>query len=295
MDFSSVLQKEIAVVNAYLDTVLPKESEYPQELHRAMRYSVDAGGKRIRPILMRCVARAGGIDPDIVLPFAAALEMIHTYSLIHDDLPCMDNDDLRRGKPTNHKVFGEAKALLAGDALLTAAFSVAVRHSSLSAADTMECIRVLAEAAGPSGMVGGQFIDIDMEHDLQSRSSAVLEYIHSHKTGALIRVAAEIGAIAAGVGVRERERFVAYGTHLGKAFQIIDDILDVTGDSEAMGKTLGKDAAQEKFTYVWLYGVEKAQEKAREETDACYALLATMQCTTDELQALTRFLLERSF
>lgn len=294
MDFTSRLSAEISVINAYLDTVLPQESDYPHELHRAMRYSVDAGGKRIRPILMRCVTRACGADPDTVLPFAAALEMIHTYSLIHDDLPCMDNDDLRRGKPTNHKVFGEAKALLAGDALLTAAFSVAA-HSSLTSADTVECIRVLADAAGQNGMVGGQFIDIDMEHNTGARSPEILDYIHSHKTGALIRVAAEIGAIAAGVGTRERDDFIAYGTHLGKAFQIIDDILDVTGDPTAMGKTLGKDAAQEKFTYVWLYGVEKAQEKAREETEACFTVLNAMPYNTDELQALTRFLLERSY
>ncbi len=293
MDISVLLQQEITIIEKYLDTILPKDSEYPQEMNKAIRYSVFAGGKRIRPVIMRSVCRAIGAAPDLTLPFAAAIEMIHTYSLIHDDLPCMDDDDLRRGKPTNHKVFGEAKALLAGDALLTAAFSIITHYSAVSAEQTIAVIRTLSEAAGPDGMVGGQFMDIDMEHAADNRSADVLEYIHSHKTGALIRAAAVIGGITAGIHGAAIRSISDYGTNLGKAFQIVDDILDVTGDIRSMGKTIGKDAEQEKFTYVSLYGLKRAQEKAQEVTGVCYEILKQLPYDTKELQALTAYLLER--
>ncbi len=242
-------------------------------LLQAQNYSLTAGGKRIRPALVMEVCLALGGEREAALPFACAIEMIHTYSLIHDDLPCMDNDDLRRGKPTSHKVYGEATAILAGDALLTDAFAVA-----MTAPDTLVCraIRVLSEAAGSCGMVGGQMMDLAGE--TRRLSLDELHTLHARKTGALIRAAVRLGAIAAGLDERDEQTQHAldtYAEHIGLAFQVVDDILDVTADPSLLGKSCGKDAAENKTTFLSYYTVEEAKAYATALTDtACMAIEA---------------------
>lgn len=241
----------------------PIKNEPNRTIYEAMLYSIKAGGKRLRPVIMMLTAKMLGMEPEKVLPFAAAMEMIHTYSLIHDDLPSMDNDDLRRGKPTNHKVFGEATAILAGDALLTKAFEVAAWN--IQDAEPMRVVRAmecLATAAGADGMVGGQIIDIESHNeDLE-----LLKYLHSLKTGAIIRASGVIGAILAGGNEEQIKAIDSYCYNLGIAFQIQDDILDVTGSEEELGKPIGSDEANNKSTYVTLCGLEKAQQLVDEYT-----------------------------
>ena len=242
-------------VEAALDQLLPAEDEAPTELHRAMRYAMFPGGKRLRPILALVAARCSGGDPERALVPAAALELVHTYSLVHDDLPCMDDDALRRGRPTTHVAFGEATALLAGDALLTLAFEAV-------AAAGGDAVRALARAAGALGMVGGQVGDLAAEG--RAVDLTQLEWIHDRKTGALIVASLEVGLRAGGGDLSILEDLVAYGREIGRAFQIADDCLDVTGSAEELGKEPGQDAAHQKSTYPSLLGLERSLEVARE-------------------------------
>jgi len=248
----------VALFEAYLKTVLPPSDMTVRE---AMEYSLEAGGKRLRPYLMMEFCRICGGDWETVLPLAAALEMIHTYSLIHDDLPCMDNDDYRRGKPTNHKVYGEAMATLAGDGLLTEAFRVAL-SSPLPPERTVACTAELAKAAGLFGMLGGQSIDVESEKQHKTLTTDEMREMYTMKTGALIRAACVIGAMAAGAGERELSSAAEYGEKLGIAFQIVDDILDVTGDFATLGKEIGSDARNEKATFATVMSLEEARKEA---------------------------------
>ncbi|MFB3818367.1 MAG: polyprenyl synthetase family protein [Candidatus Methylomirabilales bacterium] len=262
-----------AQVDAALERWLPPQTERPPRVHDAMRYSVFAGGKRLRPILALLAAEAAGGKAEDALPAGAALEMIHTYSLIHDDLPAMDDDDLRRGRPTCHKVYGEAIAILAGDALLTRAFEVlaGAEASGAPAARRLQIVAEIAEAAGSRGMVGGQAMDIAAEG--QQIGLDTLQYLHAQKTAALIRAAIRAGAIAGGATAEVLERLTRYGNCLGLAFQIVDDILDVEGDSAEMGKTAGSDQRKRKATYPAIVGMEASRrEVARLLQDAREAL-----------------------
>ena len=237
-----------------------------QVLFDAQAYSLLGGGKRIRPFLVNEFCRVLGGEEKASMPFACALEMIHTYSLIHDDLPCMDDDDLRRGKPTNHKVFGYATALLAGDALLTKAFLTAAQNPDVSAEVRAEAVRILAEAAGECGMIGGQIMDLRGEHEVLSL--ATLERLHRLKTGALMECAARLGCLAAGYfpdSERSRQA-VAYASGIGLAFQVVDDLLDVCGDSETVGKTVGTDATHNKTTFLTYFDQDGAKQYAMERT-----------------------------
>jgi geranylgeranyl diphosphate synthase type II len=258
------LRERQHLVDARLEQLLPGPDVAPPSIHRAMRHSVFAGGKRIRPVLcLEAAAAAGGsLEP---LDLACALECIHTYSLIHDDLPALDNDDFRRGKPTCHKAFGEATAILAGDALLTIAFEIiggVVNGGRL-------CAEIAAAAGTINGMIGGQVVDIESEG--KHVDAATLEYIHRSKTGALLRASVRSGAIFAGADDATLETITGYGVHIGLLFQIVDDILDVTESSEALGKTAGKDAAQLKATYPAVHGMEKSVAMAEQSMRAALA------------------------
>jgi len=250
-------------VDAELDRLVPPETTPPETIHRAMRYSLFAGGKRIRPILCLEAARAVADPPDGAVAAACALELIHTYSLIHDDLPALDNDDYRRGKPTNHKVFGEAMAILAGDALLTLAFQV-LAELQISADRKSRMCAELATAAGTvGGMIGGQVADLEGEG--KPPDAVLLETIHRAKTGALLRASLRLGALYNGATETQYEALSCYGERIGLAFQIVDDILDVEESSEALGKTAGKDAAQHKITFPAVYGLEASRRMAETE------------------------------
>ena len=250
-------------IEAALDRFTPAESEHPATIHRAMRHSLFAGGKRIRPILCIAAAEAVGGDTPAVMNAACSLEMIHTYSLIHDDLPALDNDDFRRGKPTCHKVYGEAMAILAGDSLFTLAIQTLTRIDA-DPARVVALIRELSFASGTvDGMIGGQVTDIEGER--QPPTPELLESIHRAKTGALLRASVRMGGIAAGGTNAQVEALSNYGEHVGLAFQIVDDILDVEESTEALGKTAGKDAAQGKITFPAVYGLDKSREMAQDE------------------------------
>ena len=280
-------QKYLDSIEAYLQGCFTEDQ--PQKvLFESMRYSLLAGGKRLRPTFVLAFCDLCGGDIDAALPFAAAMEMVHTYSLIHDDLPCMDNDDFRRGKPTNHKVYGEATACLAGDALLTAAFGQ-IAKAKLPPERIVEAVRVLSACAGELGMVGGQILDMDAEH---RRCTAQEVYdIQSRKTGALISAACQLGVIAAG-GTKDRQSAAAdYAEHLGLAFQIRDDILDVIGDAGKLGKATGVD--ENKNTFVRLYGVEKCEEMVAEETRKAIDALACFE-NADFLIDLANCLISRN-
>jgi geranylgeranyl diphosphate synthase type II len=271
MNLREYLAQQQRLVDAELDRLVPPESTSPETIHRAMRYSLFAGGKRIRPIL--CIEAALTIAGECpgILSAACSLEMVHTYSLIHDDLPALDNDDYRRGKLTNHKVFGDAMAILAGDALLTLAFQVLAQ---LDARDYIKS-RLMAELAVASGtvggMIGGQVADLEGEG--KTPCEQLLETIHRAKTGALLRASLRMGAMAAGAGLDQYHALSRYGEHVGLAFQIVDDILDVEESSEALGKTAGKDAAQHKITFPAVYGLETSRRMAQEECEHAHAML----------------------
>ena len=283
-------------VDEALDRLLPAVDEAPgaacpTRLAAAMRYSVLAGGKRLRPVLALMAAEACGADPVVALPAACALELVHTYSLVHDDLPSMDDDDLRRGRPTCHKAFDEATAVLAGDALLTLAFEVVagrVRPAEAAARSVL----VLAEAAGPAGMVGGQMADLLAEGRADGTASA-LEAIHRRKTGALLRAALRLGALSAGADDATFKALDEYGQGVGLAFQIVDDLLDVQGDEAKLGKRVGKDSALGKWTYPGFLGVEGSRERARQVASDAAAALAPLGDRADRLRALALDLLER--
>jgi geranylgeranyl diphosphate synthase type II len=296
VDLQAYMKERAAAVDAALERFLPAEHEKPETLHRAMRYSVFAGGKRLRPVLVIAGAEAVGGAMDDVMPTACAMELIHTYSLVHDDLPAMDNDDFRRGAPTNHKVFGEAMAILAGDALLTLAFRLLAanfvgRLSPESASALREVLADVAEAAGHGGMVGGQVADLEAEG--KPVSAAALDYIHAHKTGALIRTSLRVGARICGATERELKALSLAGGNLGLAFQIVDDILDVTSSTAELGKTAGKDQAQQKATFPAVHGLDASRRRAKQLLDEAEAALAPLGPRAEPIRALGRFILER--
>ena len=275
-----------------LDRLIPLETQHPVSIHKAMRHSVFAGGKRLRPILcMEAGRMVAGSLPNGIEELGAALEMLHTYSLIHDDLPALDNDDLRRGRPTCHKVFGEAIAILAGDALQTQAYEVLSRLKC-SAEARVRIIEEIAHGTGTvEGMIGGQVVDLEAEHT--KPSPEMLEYIHRSKTARLITASVVSGGFYAGAKDREAEKLRAFGMAIGLAFQIVDDVLDVTQTSEQLGKTAGKDTASEKATYPALFGIEKSQQKADELVDKAFAELESFGPRAENLKELARFLIER--
>jgi len=272
----------------------PNLSEVPPLLLESMRYSLMAGGKRLRPVLLIASAGLFGAPPERVMPAACALEMIHTYSLIHDDLPCMDDDDLRRGRPTNHKVYGEGMATLAGDALLTMAFELLGRQMHVPGVTPVQAARAVTEvamAAGAGGMVGGQVEDLAWEG--KQASPEQLQRIHRLKTGALFRASLRAGAILAGAAEQALVQLDRYALHFGLAFQIWDDVLDVIGDAAKTGKGVGRDAKHEKSTYVSHFGLEGAKERARTEAAAACAALEPFGPEAAFLTELARFVVDR--
>lgn len=289
-DFPAYLAVRRDLVEQALARFLLLDDREPPSVHRAMHYSVMAGGKRLRPILVIAGAEAVGGCAETVMPAACALEMIHTYSLIHDDLPAMDDDDYRRGRLTNHKVFGEAIAILAGDALLTLAFELIARSPG-DPRVICEVVASVAEAAGTRGMVGGQVVDIESEGKVVSGET--LEYIHRHKTAALIRVSLCAGAALAGATSAQTAALRTAGDDLGLAFQIVDDILDVEGNLAELGKTAGSDERKRKVTYPALYGLDVSRDKARELIAGAHEALAPLGPPADPIRALAAFILER--
>jgi geranylgeranyl diphosphate synthase type II len=291
MKLPDFFEEDRQAVDAALERLLPPEATPPGSVHRAMRYSVFAGGKRIRPIL--CLETARVFNPQIepALHAACALEFIHTYSLIHDDLPALDNDDLRRGKPTCHKAFGEALAILAGDALLTLAFEV-IGEAPLAAERRAAILTEVARSAGSvNGMVGGQVADVEAEGN--QVGPEMLEYIHRSKTAALIRASVLSGALCAGASEEDVQRLRRFGEKIGWAFQVTDDILDVEESSAALGKTAGKDAVQHKATYPAVFGLEKSHQIARDLAGQAVAELAPYGESAARLRAVADFLILR--
>lgn len=292
MNLREYLAHQQKLVDAELDRVVPPEATSPDTIHRAMRYSLFAGGKRIRPILCIEAARAAGANGDGVVRAACALELIHTYSLIHDDLPALDNDDYRRGKLTCHKVFGEAMAILAGDALLTRAFEVLAKLPDVDDGRKARMIAELATASGTvGGMIGGQVFDLEGEG--KPPDAALLESIHRAKTGALLRCSLRMGAVYAGASEAQYQALSCYGEHVGLAFQIVDDILDVEASSEELGKTAGKDAQQQKITFPAVYGLERSREMAREECARAHDTLAPFGGRAARLHELADLIVHR--
>ncbi|HEX3375997.1 MAG TPA: farnesyl diphosphate synthase [Candidatus Acidoferrales bacterium] len=291
MTLPTFFEEDRAAVDAALDGLMPGENTQPPSIHRAMRYSVQAGGKRVRPILCMESARIFSADVTPVLPVACALEFIHTYSLIHDDLPALDNDDLRRGKPTCHKKFNEATAILAGDALLTLAFET-LANAPIEPARRVAILSHVAASAGTvNGMVGGQVADIEAEG--RSIAPAELEYIHRSKTAALIRASVVAGAIGGGAGDNDVDHLKRFGETIGWAFQVVDDILDVEESSAALGKTAGKDAAQKKATYPSIYGLEKSRQFAKELEDRAMAEIEPYGERASRLRELADMIVHR--
>lgn len=273
MTFSEQMKADIAQIEAALAQYLSRETgEGYDRIFEAAKYSALAGGKRLRPVIVLAFCRLCGGEADKAMPFACALEMIHTYSLIHDDLPCMDDDDLRRGRPTCHKAFDEATAVLAGDGLLTAAFETAAAAKGLDAEAVLRCVRILGREAGMNGMIAGQVLDLGAEH--RRISLDALNLLQSLKTGCLLRAACELGCTAAGcTDARTLEAAREYGEKLGLAFQIQDDILDIEGDARTLGKTTGKDARDEKSTFPALLGLEACRALADRLTGEAVAAL----------------------
>ena len=293
-DLKAYQEGRRAMVDAALDRVLPPESAEPHSIHRAMRYSVLAPGKRLRPVLVIAGAEAVGGRADDVLDTACALELIHAYSLIHDDLPAMDDDDYRRGRLTNHKVFGEAIAILAGDALLTLAFRLIAGNAArvlTAPAVVGAVVAEVADAAGTDGMVGGQVVDIESEG--KTVAPETLDYIHLHKTAALIRAALRVGALLAGARPEQVEAISRAGQALGLAFQIVDDILDVEGSLAELGKSAGSDERKQKATYPALYGLPESKRRARALVEETKHLLTPFGAAADPICALADFVLER--
>ena len=293
LDVPRYLKERAAAVDEALERLLPPETDPPATIHKAMRYSVFAGGKRLRPVLVIAAAEAVGGRMEQVMPAACAMECIHTYSLVHDDLPAMDNDDFRRGRPTNHKVFGEAMAILAGDGLLTLAFGL-LAESFPADGDPgalRQVLADLAEAAGTRGMVGGQVADIEGEGRPATPES--LDFIHVHKTAALIRVSLRMGAVIAGGTPAQVQALSAAGGNLGLAFQIVDDLLDVEGTTAQLGKTAGKDQAQQKATYPAVHGLEASRARAAALIDEADRALASLGAPAEPIRSLARFIIER--
>ncbi|MDD2211418.1 MAG: polyprenyl synthetase family protein [Clostridia bacterium] len=296
MELKQYLQERAVIVDQALREIMPAQDLYPPKIHEAMHYSVFAGGKRLRPILCLAAAEALGRDYQPLLPVACALEMIHTYSLIHDDLPVMDDDDYRRGKLTNHKVFGEGIAVLTGDALLTYAFEILARygekHQEKKA--VWQVLQEIATAAGTAGMIGGQVVDLESEgRNLVDKE--LLVYIHTHKTGALFRASLRAGALLAGASAEELACLTLYAEKFGLAFQITDDLLDLVGNQKKLGKPVGSDTKNKKLTYPTLYGLAEAKRFVREAIEEAARSLTKLPGKTEPLELLLRYLPEREF
>ena len=293
MKLKEFINQKAKLINQALEEFLPPPDKKPTKLHEAMRYSVLAGGKRIRPLLTLAACELVGGDEKEVLPAACALELIHNYSLIHDDLPCMDDDDFRRGQPTNHKVYGEATAVLAGDALLTLAFEIMAEIDNLPKKRVLKGTAELAKAAGNKGMIGGQIADIEAEETKIAKEE--LTYIHQHKTGALLKVSVRLGAILAGANEEDLQALTAYAEKLGYTFQIVDDILDVEGDQKKLGKDVGSDQDKEKATFPAVYGLEKSKEMAARLTEEAKEALDSFGSKADMLAKLADYVIEREY
>jgi geranylgeranyl diphosphate synthase, type II len=290
-DLSAYLERVTKTVDGGLDKFLPSESTKPATIHKAMRYSLFAGGKRMRPALTLAATDACGGKWIDALPLACAVECIHTYSLIHDDLPAMDNDDFRRGKPTNHKVFGEGIAVLAGDALLTEAFALAAKAKVWPRYSHQQIVAELAMASGSLQLIAGQVADLEGEG--KKTSVDQLRYIHERKTSALLCASARLGGMAANCTPAELKALTNFGYHVGLAFQVIDDILDVTKTTEQLGKTAGKDVAAQKATYPSIVGLEKSRKIAADLTARAFASLKPFKGKATALEALAEYLLKR--
>src|ERR1700683_2039108 len=292
MTLADYISAQQATVDAALGRWVPAETANPPTIPRAMRYSRFAGGKRIRPLLAIAAAEAISDAPSGIDSAACVLELIHTYSLIHDDLPALDNDDLRRGRPTCHKVFGDAMAILAGDALLTLAFEVLAKLENVDAERRIALVRELSTASGTvGGMIGGQVNDIEGEGKFPT--AQLLESIHRAKTGALLRASVRMGANYAGATEQQLNALTNFGEHIGLAFQIVDDVLDVEQSSEALGKTAGKDAQQNKITFPAVYGLERSREMAEEERLAAHLALRPLDERAERLRELADFIVHR--
>ena len=294
MDIKQVIADKAELVNQALEDYLPhKEDEQAARLQEAMRYSVLAGGKRLRPILTLTAAELAEAQEEEVMPAACALELIHNYSLIHDDLPCMDDDDMRRGQATNHKQFGSGMAVLAGDALLTLGFEIMADIDYLPAERVLQATQELAKAAGNKGMIAGQVADIEAENKDISKED--LNYIHQHKTGALLKSSVRLGAILAGAEQEELAALTTYAEKLGFAFQIVDDVLDIEGDQEKLGKDIGSDQNRDKATFPALYGLEQSKKMA---VDLCREAKEELSIFGEEaelLQELADYVVEREY
>lgn len=294
LDLKEHLKEKKRLVDKFLDDYLPKADVHPKALHEAIRYSLFAGGKRVRPILCIASCEAVGGDIDTVLPVASAIELIHTYSLIHDDLPAMDNDDYRRGRPTNHKMYGEAIAILAGDALLTLTFDLLSDkelNSRLDSDSLLSIIKRLSSASGSAGMVGGQAADIQASG--KEVNLPEVEYIHIHKTGALIRASVCIGAIAGNASNGELNALTKYGECIGLAFQIADDVLDIEGSKDEIGKDVGSDIAKEKVTYPSVIGISESKKLAKGLIDKSIEAISTLGDKAEPLREIARYIVER--
>jgi len=295
IELKSYLRERAELVDQALERWLPHTDILPGKLHEAMRYSVFAGGKRLRPVLILAACEAVGGTPEKVLHAACAMEMIHTYSLIHDDLPAMDDDDFRRGRPTNHKVFGEANAILAGDALLTEAFRLLAdpeANRDIDPAATLRVIEIIARCAGSQGMVGGQVVD--MESEGRPIDFATLQYIHTRKTGALFLASIQAGALLGGGSEEQLAALTRYGETAGLAFQIADDILDIVGDQAELGKDIGSDQARGKATYPALLGLSEARRRAEELRDMAFAALEPLGTDAEALRAIATYIVDRT-
>ncbi|GBC96849.1 Farnesyl diphosphate synthase [bacterium HR16] len=291
-DLNQYLCERVRLIDNALERYLPGEDVRPQSLHRAMRYSTMSGGKRLRPVLVIAGAEAVGGEAEMVLPTACAVELIHTFSLIHDDLPAIDNDTLRRGRPTCHVQFGEAVAILAGDALFASAFELIARNADAVPAErVVQVLKLVAEASGTRGMVGGQMVDIESEG--KEADADIVEYIHRHKTAALIRASVVSGAILAGAEQWQVDALSRYGELTGLAFQIADDLLNVTGDPRKTGKAVGTDAARGKVTYPALFGVEASRQRAHQLVQEAIATLHPFGENAEPLRAIAYLMVER--
>ncbi|MGV8907271.1 MAG: polyprenyl synthetase family protein [Acetobacterium sp.] len=293
--FESVLSDKVIAINENLEKAFQQNLDTPEEILKSMQYSLFAGGKRLRPILMIETCRSLDGDVAVVWPLALALEMIHTYSLIHDDLPAMDNDDLRRGKPTNHKVYGEAIAILAGDGLLNYAVEVMLKGTLGLSGELLNryiaAMKIIMNASGISGMIGGQVADMFSENRVITLDE--MEYIHMHKTGALLEASIHCGCIIADAEPATRGRLITYSHHLGLAFQIVDDILDIEGNEKDLGKPIGSDKKNNKSTFVSLYGLEASKIKVAELETEALEILKPIGEKAEFLGKLAAYICER--
>jgi len=295
MDLKSYLKEMQQNVDIFLEKYLPSADDLPFSIHRSMRYSVFAGGKRVRPILLLAACDAVGGERAKAMPAACAMEMIHTYSLIHDDLPAMDDDDFRRGNPTNHKVFGEATAILAGDALLTEAFILLSNPDFSGGLEPAVMARVIHEislCAGSRGMIGGQVVDMESEGK-KDIDLATVQYIHTHKTGALIKASVKCGALIGGADGKELAHMIRYGEAIGLAFQIADDILDIEGTTEQIGKDAGSDQARGKATYPAVMGLTESKRRAAELVESAISSLECFGEKADPLREIASYIVKR--